>query len=58
MKKYTLYILFLFVGSLFAQNEGIFKQANSLYNQEKYTEAIQEYQRILDDGQHSASLLL
>lgn len=56
MKKYIFYFLFLVAGSLFAQEEGLFKQANSLYNQEEYAKAIQVYQQILDNGKHSTSL--
>jgi tetratricopeptide (TPR) repeat protein len=49
--------LFLISGSLlFAQNELFFEQGNALYNDGKYAEAIDKYQRILDSGQHSSEL--
>src|SRR5690554_3215231 len=47
-------ILFLFPILLFGQ--GSFNQANELYQQEKYQEAIQVYEQILDNGQHSVEL--
>lgn len=54
--KNTLYILLLITSFGFAQNEQLFEKANSLYNSEKYTEAIQVYQQILSTKNHSASL--
>ncbi|WP_299333365.1 tetratricopeptide repeat protein [uncultured Psychroserpens sp.] len=39
-----------------AQNQTIFEQANALYNQAKYTEALEKYTSILDSGEHSAEL--
>lgn len=47
--------LFLF-GIVSAQEEALFDRANELYNQEKYTEAIQIYDQILKNGQHATSL--
>jgi tetratricopeptide (TPR) repeat protein len=40
----------------FAQNETAFEQANTLYNEGNYTEAITKYTSILDQGEHSAEL--
>ncbi|WP_159021982.1 tetratricopeptide repeat protein [Formosa sp. L2A11] len=56
--KAVLYILIMLLGSLtFAQdNNAIFEQANTLYNNGKYAEAIDKYQSILDDGMHSSEL--
>ena len=40
----------------FSQNQELFDKANALYNQEKYAEAIDQYQKILDSELHSAEL--
>lgn len=56
MKKYIYYIAFFFLGIVSAQNEVLFEQANNLYNQEKYPEAIQIYDQILKSGTHATSL--
>ena len=55
--KRVLYILaFLFSVVVFPQNEIAFEQANTLYNQGKYAEAIDKYTIILDTGNHSTEL--
>lgn len=54
--KNIVYLLVLLTSLSFAQNEQLFDKANSLYNNEKYTEAIQVYDQILNTKQHSASL--
>lgn len=54
--KNILYILLFFIGSLSAQNEKIFDQANGLYNEGKYAEAIDRYEVILNTDKHSAEL--
>lgn len=40
----------------FSQNDQIFEEANSLYNDGKYAEAIDKYESILKTDQHSAAL--
>ncbi|WP_425234965.1 tetratricopeptide repeat protein [Ulvibacterium sp.] len=40
----------------YAQNEAIFEQATSAYNDGDYEKAINHYLEILDNGEHSASL--
>jgi tetratricopeptide (TPR) repeat protein len=40
----------------FAQNEKLFNEANALYNDANYTEALEKYKTILDSGEHSAAL--
>ncbi|MBJ6367385.1 SH3 domain-containing protein [Snuella sedimenti] len=52
-----LYIL-IFLSNLvgFSQNDALFEQGNTLYNDGKYAEAIEKYQAILDAKQHSADL--
>ena len=42
--------------SSLAQNETLFEQGNTLYNDGNYIEAIEKYQAILDSGEHSAEL--
>lgn len=56
MKK-ALYILtFLFCTITISQNNELFDEANTFYNNGKYTEAIQKYESVLSSGQHSADL--
>jgi len=56
MKK-TLYIVMMLLGSLSsAQNETLFEQGNTLYNDGNYIEAIDKYKAVLDNGKHSAAL--
>ena len=55
--KHIIYILaFLFSTVVFPQNEILFEQANTMYNQGKYAEAIDKYTAILDTGNHSTAL--
>lgn len=57
MIKKALNILILLLGTIsIAQNEALFEQGNTLYNDGNYTEAIEKYQAILDSGKHSAEL--
>lgn len=56
MKRIVKTLIFLIIASGFAQGEEAFQRGNSLYNQEKYQEAIDAYNTILDTGQESASL--
>lgn len=56
MKRIVFYITLFFFGVVSAQEEALFERANELYNQEKYTEAIQIYDQILKNGQHATSL--
>ncbi len=56
MKK-VVFLFVLFAFSLgFSQNEKLFDEATELYNNGKYSEAIANYEKILDSGQHSAEL--
>lgn len=54
--KNIFYILLFFFGSLTAQNEKVFDQANALYNEGKFAEAIDRYEVILNTDKHSAAL--
>ncbi len=56
MKKIVQILLFLGISMGYAQNEEAFQRGNSLYNQEKYQEAIDAYQTIIDAGNESTSL--
>jgi len=55
MRIITLLILcFSFLG--FTQNNQIFEEANTLYNEGKYAEAIDKYESILNSDTHSSEL--
>ena len=55
--KHLFYILtFLIFAGSSAQNEVLFDQANTSYNQGNYEQAIEKYERIIDNGQHSSEL--
>lgn len=56
MKKAIYIVMFLLSTLSFAQNETLFEQANTLYNNGNYVEAIDKYKSILDNGKHSAAL--
>jgi len=56
MKKIIL-LLCLFSFTLgYSQNENLFNQATELYNNAEYSKAIENYEQILENGEHSASL--
>lgn len=40
----------------YAQNDALFKEANSFYNEGEYQKAIANYLKVLETGQHSVSL--
>ncbi|WP_298531778.1 tetratricopeptide repeat protein [uncultured Algibacter sp.] len=55
--KHILYIIsFLFTIGGYAQIQDLFEKANAFYNDGKYAEAIDNYQAILESGQHSAEV--
>ena len=57
MIKQAIYSVFLLLSSvLLAQNDLSFEQGNTLYNEGKYTEALNVYESIVDTGEHSAEL--
>lgn len=56
MNKLLYILLFLLSFGGFAQNETVFEQANALYNEGKYAEAIDKYQAILNTKNQSAAL--
>lgn len=49
-------LLFLFSCFLSAQNETLFEEGNTFYNNGKYNEAIEKYEAILNSDQHSAEV--
>jgi len=55
MKK-IVYLLFICFFSLSAQNKDLFQEANTAYNEGNYSEAIHNYERILENGETSAEL--
>ncbi|WP_422083021.1 tetratricopeptide repeat protein [Ulvibacterium sp.] len=56
MKGVAGFILFWIGFWSYAQNEAIFEQATSAYNEGDYETAITHYLEILDNGKHSAAL--
>lgn len=55
--KQLVYILVLTISSIvFGQSNTLFEQGNSLYNDGKYQEAINSYEAILENGEHSPEL--
>ena len=56
MKKFLYILTILFCTISFAQNNVLFNEANTFYNNGKYSEAIQKYEAVLNNGQHSAEL--
>ena len=56
MKKIVYILSFLFSFGLFAQNQALFEKANTLYNEGKYAEAIDNYITILETEKHSADI--
>lgn len=56
MKPIVNLLLCLFSIFVFSQNNQLFDEANALYNDGKYAEAIDKYEAILESGQHSAEL--
>lgn len=56
MKKVLYIFIILFSLGTFSQNESVFQEANTLYNDGKYQDAIDKYESIIKSGQHSAEL--
>ncbi len=56
MKAAWYIVMFLLSTLSMAQNETLFEQANTLYNDGNYVEAIDRYKSILNNGEHSAAL--
>ena len=56
--KYVFYILMILLGFIKteAQNNQYFEEANALYNEGKYAEAIDKYMAVLETDSHSAEL--
>lgn len=50
------YLLILLCGPLLAQNNVLFEEANTAYNEGNYSEAIARYEQILENGEVSAEL--
>ncbi len=56
MRGIIVILIFCFSWFGFTQNDQHFEDANALYNNGKYAEAIDAYETILDSGEHSAEL--
>lgn len=54
--KCLFYIFLIFSGSLFAQEKTVFEQATEAYSNEKYQQAIANYEQILENGKTSVAL--
>ena len=56
MRRIAVVLIFCFSLFGFSQNDELFEEANTLYNEGKYTEAIEKYESILKSGEHSSEL--
>ncbi len=56
MKKLLYILVFALSAISLAQNNELFDQANALYNEGKFSDAINKYEAIIKNGQHSAEL--
>lgn len=56
MNKIVYILVILFCSLSFAQNSTLFEVGNTLYNDGKYAEAIEQYESILNNDMHSAEL--
>lgn len=56
MKKYIIIVFGFLVSFTWSQNNELFENANALYNDGKYQEAIDTYEQILKSDAHSAEL--
>lgn len=56
MRKVIVILVFCLGLVSFSQNDQRFDQANAMYNDGKYAEAIEQYEAILESGVHSAEL--
>lgn len=56
MKSFIYILTFLITGLGFAQNETLFEEGNSYYNDANYEEAIKKYEAIINNGKHSAEV--
>lgn len=56
MRAIIILLMCCFSMTGFSQNDTVFNEANTLYNNGKYAEAIDKYESILDTNQHSAEL--
>lgn len=56
MRKVIVILVFCLGLVSFSQNDQRFEQANAMYNDGKYAEAIEQYEAILESGVHSAEL--
>lgn len=56
VKKIVFLICLLSLSLGFSQNEALFSEATELYNKREYAKAIENYEQILETGQHSAAV--
>ena len=56
MRQMIYIFCFFLTWNGFAQNEPIFEQGKEMYKAEKYQQALEQWNKILDNGAHSAAL--
>ena len=56
MRAWIILFFYCFTAFGFSQNNQVFEEANDLYNDGKYAEAIDKYTTLLDSDKHSAEL--
>ena len=57
MKRFCLYVLVALIASSgFSQNQALFNQGKEQYKAQNYQEAIQNWSKIIENGEHSAAL--
>lgn len=56
MRKYIIIFIVLFTSPVSSQNTKLFDDATVAYNEGKYEEAISNYLKILENGEHSSAL--
>lgn len=56
MKHFIFIVLILLSSNLVAQNNTLFELGNTLYNDANYSEAINKYETIINNGKHSSEL--
>lgn len=54
--KYLILVISFCFWSVGAQNMDLFEKGNTLYNEGQYADAIDQYQKLLDNGEHSAEV--
>ncbi|MDT0558206.1 tetratricopeptide repeat protein [Ichthyenterobacterium sp. W332] len=56
IKQILITVVFFTTSIIYSQNETLFQRGNDLYNQGKYEDAIEIYQKVIDSDKHSSEL--